>query len=199
MVNENFSVTQNTENHLILPREFYRQLQNWILDVEQELQSLRSLREQLFWNQIPQTVNQLPPSAPNGGQLPENIVFPFQVIFKNSGPHLPENAEDVIVCGSNTVTGHETESIIFAGPGDFISFRETVLSVSGEGDLYLIVDLDNSSENYLSARVEFLRSAPVSSTTAYVVLLAGIRSTPCGFMKIIQLHSGHVYISGRIV
>ena len=35
MVNENFSVTQNTEDHLILPREFYRQLQNWILDVEQ--------------------------------------------------------------------------------------------------------------------------------------------------------------------
>lgn len=185
------------EGNLTLPQDFYLQLRNWILEVEQELQSLRTARELSVWEQG---------QCCGGGYMPGQSgknndpgVFPFRVMFRNPGPNAIGSTQELIVCGANSTTDNETESLIFGGPGKMYSFEETIVPVTGTGNIYLIVNLDAASPGYLSARVEFGESAPGATTLSYVVILAHIGNTPGGFMKITQLQYGHIYIAGRIV
>lgn len=185
-----------TDHNITLPHDFYLQLQKWILDVEQEMQSLRSMRDIVYT--LEQNSGNVAFTGNPGGQAdPE--AFPFRVMFKNSGCHLSENSEELIVCGGQSSTGNETEAVIFAGPDKLNVFPETVISVSGTGFIYLVVNLDAESEDYLKAHIEFLSGAYIPSGKIYLVLLAQIGRSPCGFMTIRQMHYGHIYISDRIV
>lgn len=187
---------KHTDN-ITLPRDFYLQLRNWILDVEKELQSLRSAREMTVWDQDPYECNGTAAAA--GGMERDHGAFPFRVMFKNSGPHLSDNTEELIVCGAHTTSEYEADSVIYAGPGRMITFSAMSLSVTGEGYVYLVLNLDADSEDYLTVELEFNRSAPFGSAAKYPVLLAQIGRSPCGFMTITQLHYGHIHIAGRIV
>lgn len=185
-----------TDHSITLPQDFYLQLQKWILDVEQELQSLRSMRDIVYG--LEQNNGSMSFAGNPAGQT-DSEAFPFRVMFKNSGCHLSENSEEVIICGRQSTTGNETEAIIFAGPDKLNTFTETVISVVGTGFIYLVVNLDAESEDYLQAHIEFLSSAYIPSGKIYLVLLAQIGRSLCGFMTIRQMHYGHIYISDRIV